>query len=278
MKLGLALRVMGEASRPDTLVTCARAADEAGVDEIFVVDHIAIPPDDAEGSGGRYLDPLATLAFLAAATSSVGIGTSVLILPYRPKLPTAKALATIQELSGNRLSVGVGVGWMKPEFRALGVDRQRRGALTDEVLEFLRRCFDAEDDVVSENGQPFFFRPRPRRPPIFIGGAPPHAFERAVRYADGWMPMTTDPEKLAPQIAELHALAEREGAAKPEVVTLGALPIADPGRAAAQVDALAQLGVTRVITGVPYDADPAPFLAAVEQLAKTREALGADSG
>lgn len=274
MKLGLALRIMGESSARETLVACAQAADAAGVDELYVVDHIAIPPDDAEGSGGRYLDPLATLAFLAAATRRIGIGTSVLILPYRPKLPTAKALATIQELSENRLSIGVGVGWMKPEFQALGIDRRRRGALTDETLAFFRRCFDAEDDLVLENGQPFLFRPRPPRPPIFVGGAPPHALARAVAYADGWMPMTTDPKKLAPGIAALHTLAEEAGVPKPEVVALGALPQGDPARAAAQVHALAELGTTRIITGAQYGRDPAPFLSAVENLVRTREALG----
>src|SRR5207245_7134965 len=96
---------------------------------VGVVDHIAIPPYDAEGSDGRYLDPLATLAFLAGVTTRVGLGTAVLVLPYRPALPTAKWIATVQELSGGRLNLGVGVGWMAAEFRALGVDLRRRGAI-----------------------------------------------------------------------------------------------------------------------------------------------------
>ena len=141
MKLGVSIRTMGPQSTRETVLACAMAAEEAGVDDIFVPDHIAIPPDDAEGSGGRYLDPLATLAFLAARTERVGLGTGVLILPYRPMLPTAKWVATIQELSGGRLLLGVGVGWMAPEFRALGVDRRKRGEITDRTLEFLHRCF-----------------------------------------------------------------------------------------------------------------------------------------
>src|SRR5882672_12177663 len=128
MKLSISLRTMGPESTAETLGACALAAEAAGLDEIFVPDHIAIPPDDAEGSGGRYLDPLSALAWLAARTQRIGLGTAVLILPYRPALPTAKAIATIQELSGNRLTaLGVGVGWMEPEFRALGVPRARRG-------------------------------------------------------------------------------------------------------------------------------------------------------
>ncbi len=89
MKLGVHLRVMGPQSTPALLQECARAAEELGLDELWVADHIAIPPDDAEGSGGRYLDPLATLAFLAAATQRFGLGTAVLNLPSRPALPTA---------------------------------------------------------------------------------------------------------------------------------------------------------------------------------------------
>src|SRR5256712_4198305 len=134
MKLGLYLRNMGPQSTRATLLECARAAEAAGIDDLWVADHIAIPPDDAEGSGGRYLDPLATLAFLAGATTRIGLGTGVLVLPYRPALPTAKWVATIQELSGGRLLFGVGVGWMPAEFRALGVERSRRGKIADTTL------------------------------------------------------------------------------------------------------------------------------------------------
>jgi alkanesulfonate monooxygenase SsuD/methylene tetrahydromethanopterin reductase-like flavin-dependent oxidoreductase (luciferase family) len=110
MKLDITLRNMGPESTRDLLRTCARAAEEAGLDALWVADHIAIPPDDAEGSNGRYLDPLATLAYLAAATDRIGLGVGVLVLPYREALPTAKWVATIQELSGGRLLLGAGVG------------------------------------------------------------------------------------------------------------------------------------------------------------------------
>src|SRR5438045_8682918 len=132
---GTGLRNRGAQSTRETLVAAARAADALpAIADLWVVDHIAIPPDDAEGSDGRYLDPLATLAYLAGVTTRVGLGTAVLVLPYRPPLPTAKAIATAQELSGGRLLLGVGVGWMAAEFRALGVDLRRRGPLTDEPL------------------------------------------------------------------------------------------------------------------------------------------------
>ena len=252
MRLGTVIRVMGAASRPDLLLECAQAADRAGIDDLWVVDHIAIPPDDAEGSDGRYLDPLATLAYLAAATERIGLGTSVLVLPYRPPLPTAKWVATIQELSRGRLNLGVGVGWMRPEFQALGIPRDERGRRTDQVLDMLRRCFDAEDDLVVENDQPFLFRPRPEAPPSFVGGAPPHALERAVRSGDGWMPRGANPEKLAPAIQTLRDLAATAGKPVPEVVSLGGLPPDDPQRAADTLAALREIGVTRFIGGSKY--------------------------
>lgn len=271
MKLGVHLRVMGIQSTPELLLECARSAEEVGLDELWVADHIAIPPDDAEGSGGRYLDPLATLAFLAAATQRIGLGTAVLNLPYRPALPTAKWVATIQELSGGRLRLGVGLGWMEAEFRALGVSRKRRGAITDATLEFLQRAFAA--DEMEANNQRFLFLPRPKRPPIFIGGAAPHALRRAVRYGDGWMPMTSDPEPLRPQIAELRRLAEEAGRDALEVVVLTLLPLHEPQRAAELALVFAEIGVTRLIHAPRYE-DGSEFQRSAETLAKSvRETL-----
>ena len=271
MKLGAILRVMGEASHPDTLRSAAIQAEEAGLDEAWVVDHVAIPPDDAEGSNGRYLDPLATLAWLAGGTTRIGLGTSVLVLPYRPAFPTAKWIATIQELSGGRLQLGVGVGWMRPEFQALGVPFGERGLRTDRVLETLHRCFDAVDDIVEENGQPLLFRPRPARPPIFVGGRGDHALRRAVRFGDGWMPMGNDPEKLAPEIAKLRELAEAAGRPTPEVVSLGGLPPGEPARGAEMLHALAEVGVTRFAAGARYD-DADGFRRGLDDLCAAREA------
>lgn len=107
MKIGMGLRNMGPVGDRETLRDCARAADSAGMESLWVFDHLAIPPDDAESSGGIYLEPLATLAFVAACTERVRLGTGVLVAPYRPALLTAKWLASIQELSGNRLLVGI---------------------------------------------------------------------------------------------------------------------------------------------------------------------------
>jgi probable F420-dependent oxidoreductase len=258
---------MGELATRETLRAGARAAEAAGLDEVWVVDHVAIPPDDAEGSGGRYLDPLTTLAWLAGATERIGLGTAVLVVPYRPALPTAKAIATLQELSGGRLALGVGVGWMAAEFRALGVPREARGRLTDETLAQWRAWF--ANDAAEANGQPFLFRPRPALPPLFVGGEPPHALARAVRLGEGWMPMGADPAKLRPHAERLAALAREAGRAPLEIAALGALPLDDPPRAREQLAALAEIGVTRVAHGARYG-DASELAACAERLAALR--------
>src|SRR5499425_1468969 len=144
MKYGIAIRNMGPQSSRATFRACARSAEETGFDALFVSDHLCIPPDQTEGSGGRYLDVLAALAYLAGMTSRIRIGVSVLVLPYRPAVLTAKQVATIQELSDERMILGVGVGWMKPEFDALGVDKRHRGRITDETLRVIRHLFAHE--------------------------------------------------------------------------------------------------------------------------------------
>lgn len=239
-------------SRPvKTISTILKQAEAAGVESAWIVDHIAIPPDDAEGSGGRYLDPITTLAWMAGQTQSIKIGTSVLILPYRPKLPTAKAIATIQELSGERLLLGVGIGWMDSEFQALGVDRHRRGKLSDEILAFLHECFN--NDVVTANGQPFVFKPRPAIPPIYIGGSAPYAIDRALKYGDGWLPMGRL-EKIAPQISEYRERSEECFGKPGEVVMFASLPEGDVIGAREMISQYEAAGVTRVIIGRTYEA------------------------
>jgi probable F420-dependent oxidoreductase len=251
MKFGVTLRNMGPQSSLETLLSCARAADDCGLESLWITDHIAIPPDDAEGSGGRYLDPLITLSFIAGATGSIKLGTGVLILPYRPALPTAKQVATLQELSGERLLLGVGIGWMDAEFRALGIDRHQRGRTSDECLAFLHRCF--ENDVVAANGQEFLFKPNPQRPPIYIGGRAPHALKRAARFGDGWLPMGGEPDRLATDIAEYHRLCAEAGRPAGGVSLMRALPLNDPALCSELIAAYQAIGVNRLVCAIGYD-------------------------
>ncbi len=264
MQLGVVLRNMGPQSTPDTIIAAARAADAAPViADLWVADHIAIPPDDAEGSEGRYLDPLATLAYVAGVTTRVGLGTGVLILPYRPPLATAKWIATVQELSRGRLLLGVGVGWMAPEFRVLGVDIRRRGKITDGTLDFIDRCF--AHDVVEANGQAFLFKPRPPRPPILIGGAPPHAFRRALAHRAGWMPVNLSPDLLAPLAADLASQARAKGQPAPPIAVLTSLPLGDAEKSRDLLARYAAAGATRIIHGERY-ADEHAFRTMLDRL------------
>lgn len=250
MKLAVTLRNMGPQSTREILRAGALEAEALGFESVWITDHIAIPPDDAEGSDGRYTDPLTTLAWLAGATSTIGLGVGVLVVPYRPPLPTAKAIATVQELSGNRLLLGLAVGWMDAEFRALGVDRHRRGRDTDDMLEFLNCCF--EDDVVTRNGQAFLFRPRPEMPPIYIGGRAPHALRRAVRFGHGWLPMTRDPQSLGNDLATFSGLARAAGRRPGPVTAMAGLPLTQPGELRGQLEAYQALGLERLVCALRY--------------------------
>lgn len=251
MKLGVTLRNMGPQSRRDTLLACAQQVEALGFESLWITDHIAIPPDDAEGSGGRYTDPLTTLAWLGGHTRHVKLGVGVLILPFRAVLPTAKAIATVHELTGERLIVGAGLGWMDAEFKALGIPRASRGRITDEQLAFLSSCFD--QPVSTLNGQDFIFDPRPAKPPIYVGGRAPHALHRALRHGLGWMPMARDAATLASDMTMFAGLAAELGVTRGPVTAFAALPPGDAGRARAEVEAFRSLGVERLVCAIRYD-------------------------
>jgi probable F420-dependent oxidoreductase len=273
MNIGFYLRNMGPSSDRALLAAATQHAEAANLDAVWVADHIAIPPDDAEGSEGRYLDPLATLAYLAGCTEKIGLGTSVLVLPYRPALATAKWIATIHELSGERLLLGIGAGWMEAEFRATGTRRSERGKVTDATLRFLHECFSQE--IVEANGQDFIFRPRPSRPKIYVGGSGPRAFRRTVEFGEGWMPIGTDPKKLALKSAGLRKLAHDAGKPDPEIELVTTLPLQDPARAEATARTLAEGGATGVVHAQKY-IDEREAREAIEALGLLREKL-ADS-
>ena len=256
MKIGLHIRNSGPHATRETVRACAEIADSnTAIDDLWVYDHLAIPPDEAEGSEGYYLDPLATLAFVAAVTERVKIGTRVLILPYRPALPTAKWIASVQALSGGRLQLGVGVGWMAAEFQALGVDRSKRGRITDETLAFIHDSFESSDDKVTANGQEFLFRPNPPRPPLYVGGQPPHAFRRAVSYGDGWAVPSGEPDDLRTPITELNRMFADAGKSAPEILVQIKAPATglDVNDLTHRIASLADVGVTRVSIGASYE-------------------------
>jgi probable F420-dependent oxidoreductase len=267
MKYGVAIRNMGPVSNRATIRACARIAEQTGFDALFVSDHLCIPPDQTEGSGGRYLDVLATLAFIAGATEKIRLGVSVLVVPYRPAVLTAKQVATIQELSGERMILGVGVGWMKPEFAATGAEFRKRGAITDETLSVIHHLFTA--DVPGAYDGPlvkfpsFVFLPRPKRPPIWVGGNSPAAMNRALKFGDGWHPMLPAPEFKA-KVEELNTRAHAAGRDVPEIVVRRGFKLDDIAAARAKVAAEREAGATYFILDLGRYPDEQAFGKSVE--------------
>jgi probable F420-dependent oxidoreductase len=270
MKFGVVIRNMGPQSTRATITACARAVEDAGFDAAFVVDHLAIPPDQTEGSGGRYLDPLTTLAYLAGITQRIRLGVSVLVIPYRPAVLTAKQIATLQELSGERLILGAGVGWLRQEFEVLGVDPRKRGALTDETLQVLHTLF--ANDINSYEGKlvrfpAFVFAPRPARPPIWVGGSGPKALERTLRFGDAYYPIGLRPDDLSQVGAYLREEAEKRGRAVPELIVGGMIREGPPEAMIDRISAARDAGASYYVLGLGRYADGDTFRRGVERFA-----------
>lgn len=270
MKYGIAIRNMGPQSTRATMRACAETAERLGFDALFVSDHLCIPPDDTEGSGGRYLDVLAALAWLAGVTERIRLGISVLVLPYRPAVLTAKQVATIQELSDGRMILGVGVGWMKPEFEALGVDKRMRGRISNEALRAIRHLF--AHDAAGYSGDlvkfpAFVFAPRPQCPPIWIGGNGDAAIARVAEFGDGWHPMLPA-EKLKPAVASLNAALAAKNRRPAEVVVRRGLRMDDADAARARLQAERDAGATYFILDLGRYPDEKEFAAKAERFMK----------
>jgi probable F420-dependent oxidoreductase len=266
MKFGIAIRNMGPQSTMPTIKACAQAAERLGYDALFVSDHLCIPPDQTEGSGGRYLDVLGTLAYVAGATERIRLGISVLVVPYRPAVYTAKLVATIQELSAERMILGVGSGWMRPEFEALGVDFKKRGALTTETLRVIRHLFANEAQAYQGklvSFPAFVFKPRPKCPPIWIGGNGANAIARVMEFGDGWHPMLRAGD-LKTVVAQVKSQAGACGKSNLEIVARSGFPLDDLDKSRRRLADYEEAGVTYVILDLGRYADAAQFIAEAE--------------
>jgi probable F420-dependent oxidoreductase len=192
------------------LVRVAKACDRAGFFYIAACDHVAVPRSHAAAMSTTWYDPIATLAFLAAATKQVRLMSYVWIPAYRHPLMTAKAFLTLDALSGGRVILGCGAGHLEAEFAALGVDFGRRGKLMDEALDLVTKAF--LDEYPSHDGptwpvRDMGLRPRPvqrPRPPIWIGGNTPAALRRAAAKGDGWIPQGTFRDQFPGQVATIR--------------------------------------------------------------------------
>jgi probable F420-dependent oxidoreductase len=179
---------------PEDMLRVARTCDRSGFFYVAACDHVAIPRDKAQAMSTTWYDPIATLAFVAAATEHVRLLSYVYVLPYRHPLAAAKAFATLDRLSAGRVIVGVGAGHLEQEFRALGVEFRDRGRLLDEAIEVVSEAL--ANEFPQHAGPRWQVRdvaigPRPvqsPRPPIWVGGSTEAALRRAAARGDGWLP------------------------------------------------------------------------------------------
>jgi probable F420-dependent oxidoreductase len=262
MKFGMAYANTGASVTPGAAAELARAAEEAGFESLWTVDHVVVPsgyespyPYSRSGrmAGGvedfDLADPLIWLAYAAAVTDRLVLGTGVLVLPQRNPLVLAKQAASLDVLSGGRLVLGIGAGWLAEEFAALGVPFRGRGDRTDEAIAALRALWS--EGAASHRGDAFDFedvycRPRPARGsiPIVVGGHSRRAARRAGELGDGFFPNGRSVETVGDLIAHARRCAEDAGRDPDRLeITVGSKPDAD------SVAGWMELGVDRIVIG-----------------------------
>ena len=274
MKLGIHLPQIGRKAGPDSIRRAAIQAEELGFDDVWVSEHIIVPKDGGYPPSPNFWDPVLTLTWAAAATSRVRLGTSVLVLPLRHPLPLAKELATLQNLSGGRLILGAGVGWLEAEFDALGVPFKERGRRMDEGIAMMRAVW-SQDPVTFESKwiaariENMRSQPLPVVPiPIWIGGSSDAAIKRALRL-DGWHGSRVAPEQAADVVKRLRAVRPAEDFIISIRVNCNA------GNVGGMRDALLayrDAGIQHVLAA-PEDRDIETYLATAEAFRRAGEGL-----
>lgn len=271
MKVGLAFASSVGVDGSAALEICRRA-EALGFESVWGGEHVVLP--DAIASKYPYTedgkipaepdtpipDPLIWLAYVAAAAPTLRLGTCILIVPQRNPLVLAKELATLDLLSGGRVELGLGVGWLKEEFDALGVAWERRGARNDEYVAAMRALWagpHAEFHGEFVDFEPATCSPRPVNGsiPILVGGDTDQAIRRAVRIADGYFPGEGDHERLKQLIGRLRKASEEAGR-DPDSIEINAMfgaQLADP---IAGVEQMAQAGVGRIMVPAFFFAGP----------------------
>jgi alkanesulfonate monooxygenase SsuD/methylene tetrahydromethanopterin reductase-like flavin-dependent oxidoreductase (luciferase family) len=257
VRLGVNVPNFGPGTSPDTLARWAQTVEGLGFDLLMVSDHIAVTPDVAEQYPAPFYEPFTTLAWLAGLTRRIRLGTTVLIVPYRHPLLVARMAANLNDLSGGRLVLGVGVGWARQEFDALGVAFHQRGRLTDEYLLAIRAAW--RDDQDYPGGQI----------PIWVGGNSDAALRRAVRLGDAWHPLRFTPGWLTSAVDRLETAAADQQRPRPALMPrialqLTAAPVTGEDRLAGHgtigqitgdLERLRQLGAGTVVLD-PFNGDP----------------------
>jgi probable F420-dependent oxidoreductase len=262
MKFGLSF-ASTVAFDSDTSLEICRKAESLGFDSVWGAEHVILPtkidsryPYTEDGiipvaRDSAIPDPLIWLAYVASTVPSMKLGTCILILPQRNPLVLAKELGTLDHLSGGRVELGIGVGWLKEEFDALGIEWEGRGSRTNEYMEALRMLWSGPE--VEFHGKYVDFpkvtvNPRPVNGtiPIIVGGDSKAAVRRAGRLADGYYPGTSDPAELRRLITELHAVAIDAGR-RPEDIQINVNPNRESIDAARDIALYEEMGVSRIL-------------------------------
>jgi probable F420-dependent oxidoreductase len=263
MRFGIAFANIGPSARPEEGVLLAQSAEAAGFESIWTVDHVVVPagyqsryPYDPSGRIGPedspFPDPLIWLAYVAHATSTLRLGTGILIVPQRNPVVLANQLATLDHLSGGRMILGAGVGWLEEEFQALGVPFEGRGRRTEEAIEAMRALWTQErasfDGTTASFGD-CFLRPQPANGsiPVHIGGHSQAAARRAGRIGDGFFPYGVDRGQV-PAVLDIVRRSAKEAGRDPSSIEVTMDSYATTrDEALADVDALRALGATRML-------------------------------
>lgn len=267
MRFGVHLPQYGRAAAPESIRRAALQAEQLGLEDVWVSDHQVVPAGVSYPPAFLF-EPLMTLTWAGAATRRVGLGTSVLVLPQYGPVGLANALASLDQLTGGRLILGAGIGWLEGEFRALGASFADRGRRMDEILALLRACW--EQDPVEFKGRYYQVEgvrllPKPaRRIPIWLGGRSEPAYRRAVARGDGFQLLRSTPDEASAAIARLR----REPAGSDFTISLrvdwdGVRD--DPDELRRQLEAYREAGVQHLMC-VPAQSRLDAWLESVERL------------
>jgi probable F420-dependent oxidoreductase len=270
---------------PEALLAKARAAETLGFDSVWRGDHLIVPtrvtspyPHNVDGglpfpTDAPVLDVLTVLAWIAQATRTIRLATGILVLPMREPVAVARAVQTLDVLSGGRVVLGVASGWLREEFALVGSEFTTRGARTDEAIRLIRALWTEEKP--SFRGRHYQvedarFEPKPTQrphPPIVGGGESPAALRRSATLCDGWYGHRPSPERASEVVAELHRLrAESDRAGRPFEITIRA----DPRLPLDEVRRYEEAGVDRIVAEIGRFEDVAALedIAAMEQFAE----------
>ena len=199
------------------VVRVAQAADELGFDSVLLAEHFLVGTEHVSGSGSHFVDATTAQAVMAGATKRIRVGSMLTLLPLHNPILMAKAISTLDWLSGGRAAIAVGLGWQQDEYRAIGVPWKDRGAIMDEHLAAMLELWTADKPSFEGNHVSFsdiVFEPKPVQkphPPIWVGGDVDASLRRAARFGNGWAPWLTPPKDIPARLDRIRSFPEFDG-------------------------------------------------------------------